>query len=520
VIEYTSKFAHYFTRDAPVFFLLPPSMRQAWRISLKRYVSTAPYILLGILILAALLRLHHLGRESLWWDEVVTVAVVRLDWEAFWKVLANFEAISPSGLYYCLLRFWVNLGESEFVLRSLSVLAGVLGVGLVYGLGKRLFDTNAGLIGAALIATNSFHVQYSQEARGYSLMVLLTALSSLFFLRAIERQSRNDWAGYILTGTLAVYTHLFSVLVLGAQWVWLLLVRRRNIPWRGFLVAVFAISMLSVPLAIFAVTGGYVGEIAYTPRTSPHAAYNVLSSLVGRGRLLVLAYFVSCFIAFLCLLKAWVQSKESAKTWSYTFLLSWLVIPLVAGIVICLWKPVLLDRYFIICLPPLVLLAAVGISQIRPSWISVVSVIVLLSLSARAVFIYYSVLHKEDWRGATAYVIAHASPKDGILFYPGRGRFGFDYYVRRLNPQAKTWQILFPEPYDWTNIGAMKQPSNSLVRTAPKGYERVWLVLSHNDLTSKRQMETRFIETTLQGNFPNVKEQEFLGVRVLLYQQK
>jgi uncharacterized membrane protein len=114
-------------------------MRQEWRTGLKRYLSTGPYILLSILILAAMLRLLHLGSESLWWDEVVTVAIVRLDWGAFWKVLSHFEA--NMGLYYCLLRLWVNLGESEFVLRSLSALAGVLGVGLVYVLGKRLFDT-------------------------------------------------------------------------------------------------------------------------------------------------------------------------------------------------------------------------------------------------------------------------------------------------------------------------------------------------------------------------------------------
>jgi len=117
-------------------------------------------------------------------------------------------------------------------------------------------------------------------------------------------------------------------------------------------------------------------------------------------------------------------------------------------------------------------------------------------------------------------VMAHALPKDGILFYLGRGRFGFDYYIRRLNLRAQTWQIIFPEPYNWTDVEAMRQPGNSLVRTAPKAYDRVWLVLSHHDLNSMRQMETHFIEGTLRGNFLDVKEQEFQGVRVLLYQQK
>src|SRR5205814_8819307 len=172
---------------------------------LQRYVSEQSFIILRMLILAALLRVLQLGSESLWWDAAVTVAIVRLDWGAFWKVLSHFEA--NMGMYYCLLRLWVHLGESEFVVRSRSALTGVLGVGLVYVLGKRLFDTKVGLIGAALLATNSFHIQYSQEARAYSLMVVLTTLSSLFFLRAIEHSSRTEWAGYILTVTLAAYTH-------------------------------------------------------------------------------------------------------------------------------------------------------------------------------------------------------------------------------------------------------------------------------------------------------------------------
>src|SRR5437588_8411425 len=116
--------------------------------------------------------------------------------------------------------------------------------------------------------------------------------------------------------------------------------------------------MLLLPLAIFALARG-TGQISWIPRTRPHDAYNLFNSLVGGVRLLFLAYFVPCSIAFLCPLKAWVRWKELSKTWSYAFLLSWLFVPLVTGIVISLRKPVLVDRYFIMCLPPLVLLASV-----------------------------------------------------------------------------------------------------------------------------------------------------------------
>ena len=312
---------------------MKPTAPLQWRTRLKRYVSTTPHILLSILILAALLRLLQLGSESLWWDEFVTVAIVRLDWGAFWWVLSHKEA--NMGLYYCLLRLWINLGESEFVLRSLSALTGVLAVGLVYVLGKRLFDTKVGLMGAALLATHSFHIQYSQEARGYSLIVLLTALSSLFFLRAIEHPSRNEWAGYILTATLAVYTHFFSVLVLGAHWVWLLSVRRRNIPWRGFLVAVLAISMLLVPLAIFALASG-TRQISWIPRTRPHDVYWLFNSLVGGGKASPPGVFCSLQHCFPVCIKSMVQWKELFKIWSCAFLLSWFFVPKRSNVLVLL----------------------------------------------------------------------------------------------------------------------------------------------------------------------------------------
>ena len=466
--------------------------------------------------MAALFRLFHLGSESLWYDEAVTAELVHLDWRNFWKVLSHVEA--NSALYFCLLRAWVTVGESEFVLRSLSALAGVFAVASVYVLGKRMFDTKVALIAAALIATNSFHIQYSQEARGYSLLVLFATLSSLYFLKAIEHSSRMGWAAYILTATLAVYCHFFGLLVLEAHCAALILVRPRSIPWRPLLVSFFVIGVLLVPLAIFALGRG-TGQIAWVPRVVPHDVYDLFGSLAGRGRLLGLAYLVTCGIATFCAFRAWLQSDKSFGTWNYAFLLSWLFVPILTGFVVSLWKPVFVDRYFIICLPPFVLLAAAGISQIRPRWAFVGSLAVLLSLSGRAIFQYYSYRHKEDWRGTTAYVVSHASPKDGILFYLGHGRFAFDYYIRRLNPAGQKWQLVRPEPFDRTGVSeeVIVQLSNSMVTPMSAGYGRVWLVLSHNDLTQTDQMETDSIETALQSKYPNVTDQDFRGVQLLLY---
>lgn len=142
---------------------------------------------MGIMILATLFRLFHLGSESLWLDEIISVAIAHLDWGTFWRVLSRFEA--NMAFYYGLLHFWIKLSESEVVVRSLSVIAGLLTVPVSYTLGKRMFGTRAGLLSALLLAINTFHIRFSQEARAYALVVLLTSLSSLFFIRAIERPS-------------------------------------------------------------------------------------------------------------------------------------------------------------------------------------------------------------------------------------------------------------------------------------------------------------------------------------------
>ena len=81
-------------------------------------------------------------------------------------------------LYYFLLRAWIHLGDSEFVVRSLSVLFGVLTIPAVYFLAARLFDRPTGLTSAALLSVHSFHIHWSQETRAYTLLTLLLVLAT------------------------------------------------------------------------------------------------------------------------------------------------------------------------------------------------------------------------------------------------------------------------------------------------------------------------------------------------------
>src|SRR6202011_1466619 len=98
-----------------------------------------------------------------------------------------------------------------------SLFCGVALIPVIYLLGKELFKQSVGLLAAVLVALNLFQIQYSQEARAYSLVVLLVTNSSLLFVRFLKQQSTTYWIAYVVVSALAVYAHIFAVLVLGAQ---------------------------------------------------------------------------------------------------------------------------------------------------------------------------------------------------------------------------------------------------------------------------------------------------------------
>src|SRR6185295_17039198 len=114
----------------------------------------------------------------------------------------------------------------EFGLRSVSAMAGVATVPVAYLLGAELSSRRAGIVAAALVAVNPMLVWYSQEARAYALFALLTALSLLYFVRALDRGQRRDSVALGVVSALALATHYFAAFPIAAEALWLL--RRRG----------------------------------------------------------------------------------------------------------------------------------------------------------------------------------------------------------------------------------------------------------------------------------------------------
>ena len=113
-----------------------------------------------------------------------------MSWLPFLRLLWSYQGNMT--LYYVLLRAWIHLGDSEFTVRCLSVLFGVLTIPATYALGARLFDRATGLLAAVLLSVHSFHIAFSQEARGYSLLSLLLVLTSYDTFRELREAGLTD----------------------------------------------------------------------------------------------------------------------------------------------------------------------------------------------------------------------------------------------------------------------------------------------------------------------------------------
>jgi Predicted membrane protein len=179
---------------------------------------------LAVVVLTALgaaLRFATLDTQSFWLDELVTVSLLDRDFADMLEGVRGTEA-TPY-LYYVLAWPWAQVfGLGEVGLRSLSAVVGTLAVPVSYAAGAALCSRRVGVAVAALVAVHPFLVWYAQEARSYSLLVLLGACVVLFLGRALRAPRRSDLALWAVASSLAIATHYFAVfLVVGAA-AWLL----------------------------------------------------------------------------------------------------------------------------------------------------------------------------------------------------------------------------------------------------------------------------------------------------------
>ena len=189
-------------------------------MSAIRRIAASPHlaVLAGLVLLGAVLRFATLDLQSYRYDEAVTVGRV-LQPSLFDTLSAVAHSESTPPLYYLVAWLWSRpFGTGEVWMRSLSALAGTGSIVVVYlGAVALPLPRRAGLIAAAMVAVSPVLIWFSQDARAYALVFLLTALSFLFFARARRSGARRDLAWWAVFSALAFATHYFAGFVVAPE---------------------------------------------------------------------------------------------------------------------------------------------------------------------------------------------------------------------------------------------------------------------------------------------------------------
>jgi 4-amino-4-deoxy-L-arabinose transferase-like glycosyltransferase len=129
--------------------------------------------------------------------------------------------ISPP-LFFVTSWLTTAIHDTPAFVRGPSLIAGAVSIPVVYLLGLRTVGRSAALVSAAITAVAPFMIHQSTEARGYALMMLLVALSTLAMLLAVDTRRARWWVLYGACSCAAMYTHYTCAFTLGAQLAWLL----------------------------------------------------------------------------------------------------------------------------------------------------------------------------------------------------------------------------------------------------------------------------------------------------------
>ncbi len=160
--------------------------------------------------------LRFASRSPMWLDEALTVNIARL------PVGLIHEALRHDGhppLFYVLLHGWMQIfGEGTSAVRALPGLFGVLALPLAFVLGRRRGGPVLAWLTTAIVALSPFAVRYSDEARMYSLVMLLVLIGMILLddMLRLHRMGIARSLGLAATTAALLYTQYWALWICAA----------------------------------------------------------------------------------------------------------------------------------------------------------------------------------------------------------------------------------------------------------------------------------------------------------------
>jgi uncharacterized membrane protein len=408
--------------------------------------SITPSVLL-IIAFGAAVRLFSISKNSLWLDEATTLSVAT---HPLKEILAGdaFNNHTPP-FYYLAMHFWLTIApHNELGLRTFSLLADVLNIGIIYWIFSIQFSKRVGMITATLYAISPFAIYYAQEARMYPLVTLLGLLTYCCALQFVRSLRPGIWQWILcitaITGSYTHYYYIFFVLSLSialfaalikhtfslrAYLYWLsplVLAGICFLPWLGTVLHLaagpgqtFRHFILTVPpYAFFRFVAGYA-VMPITFGSKDNLSVTLLAWLP-----IILPYaLVFGFLFVWGLRRVWGSSEAY-------LLFGALFGPPIISLLLAVKINIVSERYWSLCYPYfLCVLGLLPWGSVRPL-MGCIGRLCAAALWLVALSLYYfsPSFGFADWRTASS--IASRSPNPLVFIYPDFNEEVFQFYYQ------------------------------------------------------------------------------------------
>src|SRR5262249_38761495 len=141
----------------------------------------------------------------------------------FYICVSNYSAPNNHVFYTLLARFsYLIFGNEPWALRLPAFLAGIILIALCYAVIRDMYGRAAGLFAAAMTASSSILIEYSTNARGYTVTAVLF-LGMLWLAQFLLRTANPfAWVLFSILGALGLFTVPVMAYPIAAIVLWLM----------------------------------------------------------------------------------------------------------------------------------------------------------------------------------------------------------------------------------------------------------------------------------------------------------
>ncbi|WP_298117742.1 glycosyltransferase family 39 protein [Flavobacterium sp.] len=389
------------------------------------------YLLITILVFAAILRFYHIDFQSIWLDEIHTMneANPNVGFFDLYDIIMAGEQMPP--LYFYSLYFLFKIfGYTTFVARVYSAIVGVISVFSIFLLGKEIFNKKTGIFAALIITINPFHLYYSQDARPYMFLFLFTTLAFYYLIKFIKNNNQKSAILYGLASALMIYSHFFGLFVLFTQYLLMLFFiviskteNRKKFFINSFLSGVITLILFIPAIKIF-IKVTQIKEF-WIPAPTLDVYTLIFKEFFGNSELVLTLIGLLIFVYFIKLFKekdskvSYESIIENKTIFSFIILIPWIVIvTLIPLIRSYLSIPMIISRYFITVLPAVILIIAIAFYYFKNRIFQTSILVLLVIFSITDIVVvkkYYSSINKAQFREATNFIIQNNTKNEKVV---------------------------------------------------------------------------------------------------------